>query len=570
MKVSRTLSSLIGSFMVLNLLPYVLVASFQLNALVSNLPYHLFQRSLPGSLATAPEGAVGYYQPPPGPVVNNAQPTETRPAVDTTASVTSTANTQGLSREPKQEPAELNGAPAVTANPRDNFAILTGTATKTQAMMERTQAATAGRDGGLALAANTLFFSGFSILEPSLEMAPAIVEVGCPYEKSAAQEYRTHLKNFVLVQLYLILYYTLLPGQDYSSTQTTNMSLQTPLCSLLKIQHPVLLAGMARASGAPLAAAVSNAGGLGTVGGLGYTPEQLSEMLTELKASLRDPSLPFGVDLALPQVGGGARATNHDYTHGQLDQLIDVVISHGAKLFVSAVGVPPERVIKRLHDAGILIMNMVGAPKHAEKALKLGVDIVCAQGGEGGGHTGDIPFSVLVPAVVDVAKKYKSPLTGQPALVVAAGGINDGRSLAASLMLGAVGVWVGTRFVASEESSASQLHKEAVVGAQYGETKRTLVVSGRPLRMLPNDYIKNWEKRPEEIAQLTAKGIVPIEHDFNNDKEDIEIPYLMGDVSGIIKQIKPAGVIVQEMVQQAVEVLRTGGSYISAGPASKL
>ncbi|KAB8217462.1 Nitronate monooxygenase-domain-containing protein [Aspergillus novoparasiticus] len=458
--------------MVLNLLPYVLAASFQLNALVSNLPYRLFQRSLPGSLATAPEGAVGYYQPPPGPVVNNAQPTETRPVVDMTASVTSTADTQGLSREPKQEPTELNGAPPVTA--------------------------------------------------------------------------------------------------DYSSTQTTKMSLQTPLCSLLKIQHPVLLAGMARASGAPLAAAVSNAGGLGTVGGLGYTPEQLSEMLTELKASLRDPSLPFGVDLALPQVGGGARATNHDYTHGQLDQLIDVVISHGAKLFVSAVGVPPERVIKRLHDAGILIMNMVGAPKHAEKALKLGVDIVCAQGGEGGGHTGDIPFSVLVPAVVDVAKKYKSPLTGQPALVVAAGGINDGRSLAASLMLGAVGVWVGTRFVASEESSASQLHKEAVVGAQYGETKRTLVVSGRPLRMLPNDYIKDWEKRPQEIAQLTAKGIVPIEHDFNNDKEDIEIPYLMGDVSGIIKQIKPAGVIVQEMVQQAVEMLRTGGSYINAGPASKL
>ncbi|KAB8265926.1 2-nitropropane dioxygenase [Aspergillus pseudonomiae] len=348
------------------------------------------------------------------------------------------------------------------------------------------------------------------------------------------------------------------------------MSLQTPLCSLLKIQHPVLLAGMARASGAPLAAAVSNAGGLGTVGGLGYTPEQLSEMLTELKASLRDPSLPFGVDLALPQIGGGARATNHDYTNGQLDQLIDVVISHGAKLFVSAVGVPPERVIKRLHDAGILIMNMVGAPKHAEKALKLGVDIVCAQGGEGGGHTGEIPFSVLVPAVVDVAKKYKSPLTGQPALVVAAGGINDGRSLAASLMLGAVGVWVGTRFVASKESSASQLHKEAVVGAQFGETKRTLVLSGRPLRMLPNDYIKDWEKRPEEIAQLTAKGIVPIEHDFNKDKEDIEIPYLMGDVSGIIKEIKPAGDIVREMVQQAVEVLRTGGTYIKAGSASKL
>ncbi|KAJ5622236.1 hypothetical protein N7528_005468 [Penicillium herquei] len=348
------------------------------------------------------------------------------------------------------------------------------------------------------------------------------------------------------------------------------MSLQTPLCSLLKIQHPVLLAGMARASGAPLAAAVSNAGGLGTVGGLGYTPEQLSEMLTELKSLLRDPSLPFGVDLALPQVGGGARATNHDYTHGQLDELVEVAISHGAKLFVSAVGVPPEKTIKRLHEAGLLVMNMVGAPKHAEKALQRGVDIVCAQGGEGGGHTGDIPFSVLIPAVVDVARRYKSPMTGQPALVVAAGGINDGRSLAASLMLGAAGVWVGTRFVASEESGASRLHKEAVVGAQYGETKRTLVVSGRPLRMLPNDYVKEWESRPADIAELTAKGIVPMMHDLENEK-DIDMPFLMGDVSASVKAIQPAGVIVKEMVQQAVDVLRTGNSYITgAGRASKL
>lgn len=347
------------------------------------------------------------------------------------------------------------------------------------------------------------------------------------------------------------------------------MSLQTPLSSLLQIQHPVLLAGMARASGAPLAAAVSNAGGLGTVGGLGYSPSQLDEILAELKSLLRDPNLPFGVDLALPQVGGGARATNHDYTHGQLDALIDVVIAHGAKLFVCAVGVPPVHVIRRLHDAGILIMNMVGAPKHAEKALALGVDIVCAQGGEGGGHTGDIPFSVLVPAVVDVARRYKSPLTGQTALVVAAGGVNDGRSLAASLMLGAAGVWVGTRFVAAEESGASRLHKEAVVGAQYGETKRTLVITGRPLRMLPNAYVKEWEKRPDEIARLTAKGIVPIEHDFNGETE-VDMPFLMGDVSASIKEIKPAGVIVQEMVQQAVEMLRQGGGYIVSTGSSKL
>ncbi|KAL4787367.1 oxidoreductase [Aspergillus varians] len=346
------------------------------------------------------------------------------------------------------------------------------------------------------------------------------------------------------------------------------MSISTPLTTLLKIQSPVLLAGMAKASSAPLAAAVSNAGGLGVIGGLGYTPDQMDEMLTELKSLLTDKSLPFGVDLALPQVGGNARKTNHDYTHGQLDQLIDVVIKHGTKLFVSAVGVPPAHVIKRLHDSGILIMNMVGAPKHAEKALRAGVDIICAQGGEGGGHTGDIPFSVLIPAVVDTVQGYKSTLTGQTPLVVAAGGVNDGRSLAAALTLGAAGVWVGTRFLATEESGASRLHKEAVVGAQYGETKRTLVISGRPLRVLPNDYIKEWEKKPEEITRLTAQGVVPLEHDFSNEKE-VDIPFLMGDVSGIIKEIKPAGQVLREMVEQAADVLKKTAA-LTTGPASKL
>ena len=210
-------------------------------------------------------------------------------------------------------------------------------------------------------------------------------------------------------------------------------TLKTPICELLGIAYPVILAGMARTSSGPLAAAVSNAGGLGVIGGLGYTPDQLRAIIAEIKENLRDKSLPFGVDLALPQVGGSARKTNHDYTHGQLDELITVTIEEKASLFVSAVGVPPPHVIKRLHDAGILVMNMVGHPKHAHKALKAGVDIVCAQGGEGGGHTGDIATSILIPSVVEVARQYKSPLTGKPALVVAAGGIYDGKSLAAML-----------------------------------------------------------------------------------------------------------------------------------------
>ncbi|TKA78535.1 hypothetical protein B0A49_01640 [Cryomyces minteri] len=338
-------------------------------------------------------------------------------------------------------------------------------------------------------------------------------------------------------------------------------ALQTPLSQLLGIRYPIILAGMARTSGGPLAAAVSNAGGLGVIGGLGYSPKQLQEIIDEIKANLIDKSLPFGVDLALPQVGGSARKTNHDYTHGQLDDLIDVTIKNGAKLFVSAVGVPPPHVIEKLHEAGILIMNMVGHPKHAVKALDAGVDIVCAQGGEGGGHTGDIPNSILIPAVVDVARRYKSPLTGEPAMVVAAGGISSGRSLASSLMQGAQGVWVGTRFVASEEAGCSRLHKEAVVSAGFDDTLRTLVVSGRPLRVKMNEYIKGWEDRPQDIKSLTDQGIAPLAKDMD-DGVDVDIPFLMGQVAGVIDKIKPAKEIMDEMVTEAVEMLKLGQTYI--------
>ncbi|KKP04798.1 2-nitropropane dioxygenase [Trichoderma harzianum] len=338
----------------------------------------------------------------------------------------------------------------------------------------------------------------------------------------------------------------------------------TPITTLLGIQHPILLAGMARTSGGRLAAAVSNAGGLGVIGGFQYTPDQLREIIAEMKANLKSPDMPFGVDLALPQIGGNARKTNHDYTGGKLDELIDITIDSGAKLFVSAVGVPPKYIIEKLHKNGILVMNMVGHPKHAVKALDLGVDIVCAQGGEGGGHTGDIANSVLIPAVVDVARKYKPPmLKGSTALVVAAGGIRNGRSLASSLMQGAVAVWVGTRFVASEEAGCSQAAKEAVVTCGFEGTERTLVISGRPLRMRTNDYIQSWHDRPGDIKALCDKGIVPMEHDLDEGR-DVDMPHLMGQVAGAIEKIQPAGEIVAEMVEEAVEMLKLGGTYLTA------
>lgn len=134
------------------------------------------------------------------------------------------------------------------------------------------------------------------------------------------------------------------------------MAVTTPLTKQLNIQHPIMLAGMGHTSGPPLAAAVSNAGGLGVIGGVGYTNDMLKDMISELKGLLRDPSLPFGVDLLIPQVGGSARKTNIDYTKGQLDQLVETIIAGGAKVFVSAVGVAPKRVVDRLHEAGVLYM----------------------------------------------------------------------------------------------------------------------------------------------------------------------------------------------------------------------
>ena len=117
-----------------------------------------------------------------------------------------------------------------------------------------------------------------------------------------------------------------------------------------------MLAGMNVAAGPKLAAAVSNAGGIGVIGGVGYTPDMLREQIAELKGFLKDKSAPFGVDLLLPQVGGGARKTNYDYTKGKLEELVTIIIDSGAKMFVSAVGVPPKETVERLHKAGIFYM----------------------------------------------------------------------------------------------------------------------------------------------------------------------------------------------------------------------
>lgn len=361
-----------------------------------------------------------------------------------------------------------------------------------------------------------------------------------------------------------------------------SQTINTQLTEVLGIRYPILLAGMNGVAHSDLVAAVTNAGGLGTIGGLTMSPDMLRKQIHDAKELITDKVNPkFGVDLAIPQIGGSARKTNHDYTGGKLPELVDVMIEEGTSLFVCAVGVPPVWLTDKLHAAGIPVMNMIGHTKHVQKALDAGVDMICAQGSEGGGHTGEIGTSVLLPAVVDACRGKMSPLTGKPIMVIGAGGIYDGRGLASCLAFGCSGVWVGTRFVAATESAANPRYQKALCAAGMTDTTRTLVYSGRPLRTLVTEYVADWEERPQQIKELCDSGVVPFEHDFkyaekNDGKTDTgddfsfvkAFPMLMGQASGNIQTVETAQTIVDEMVQGAIEVLTQTTALVGAIPAS--
>jgi len=343
---------------------------------------------------------------------------------------------------------------------------------------------------------------------------------------------------------------------------------------------------------------MGNAGGLGNIGGVGFTPDALRKTIKMLKDDLVDKTAPFGVDLLLPQVGGGARKTNKDYTGGTLPELIDIIIEEKAALFICAVGVPPKWVVDKLHAAKIPVMNMIGAVKHVDKALESGVDIICAQGGEGGGHTGDVPTSILLPMVVETCRGKTSPLTGGPILVVGAGGVFDGRGLASALSVGCSGVWVGTRFIASDEAGAGPIHKKKVVGANYGDTIRTIIYSGRPMRVFKTPYNVEYEtKRQDEIQEMQSMGVPAFVKDVDPEvfvganpssvgtlqlserrtreevKHNITLSkheehyrgvFLTGECAGAISEIKPAKDIIEDMVTLASEQLRSASSFLTS------
>ena len=214
--------------------------------------------------------------------------------------------------------------------------------------------------------------------------------------------------------------------------------MHTRLTEMLGVEHPVMLAGMGGVSYHAVVAAVSDAGGFGTLGAATMSSEQLDSEMATVRAATDKP---FGVDLlaALPE--------------RMLDDA-QKVVTGGASLFVAGLGVPRD-VIKILHDGNVLVASMCGKVRHAIAAVEAGCDFVIAQGTEAGGHTGTVATMPLVPQIVDTV--------GDRVPVVAAGGIFDGRGLAAAITLGADGVWIGTRFIATPEARTVRGYKDALL-----------------------------------------------------------------------------------------------------------
>jgi len=311
------------------------------------------------------------------------------------------------------------------------------------------------------------------------------------------------------------------------------VNLRTPICDLFGIEHPIFLAGMGEVAYARVCAAVSEAGGFGTLGMVGASPERIAE---EMRSVRKLTSRPFGVDLlaALP---------------AQVTAAIDVIIDEGASAFIAGLGVP-EPVIERCHRAGVKVMAICGKLSHAQHAEAAGCDAVVAQGTEAGGHTGAVATLALVPQIVDAVKIP----------VLAAGGVVDGRGLAAALALGAQGVWMGTRFIASDEARASLAFKQRIVAAEGADTVVTRCYSGKPMRVIRNPYVEDWERRTHEILpfpqQMIASGRAGVMYFMREDGVDPARTCMpAGQGIGGIHEILPARTIVERVLAEAADTI---------------
>lgn len=314
--------------------------------------------------------------------------------------------------------------------------------------------------------------------------------------------------------------------------------LSTPLCDLLGIDHPVLNAPMSGTATADLAAAVSAAGGFGMLGGT--SPGGPDWLRDQIRAVRDKTNRPFGVGFISSFPG--------------LDDLVQVALDEGVAAINHSFA-DPTPYVAAAHDRGVRLFVQVQTVAQAIRAAEAGVDVIIAQGTEAGGHTGQTGTLALVPAVVDAVGDIP---------VLAAGGIADGRGLAAVLLLGAAGVWLGTRFVASEEWGGGSWEQQAVLAATADDTVRTSVydqVRGAPFpegiadRVLRNAFNTAWEGRYDDIAARQAE--LRRELEAAAGRRDPTVVDISAGVSvGLIPSLEPAETIVRRIVDEAERVLR--------------
>jgi len=327
--------------------------------------------------------------------------------------------------------------------------------------------------------------------------------------------------------------------------------MHTSICDRLEIRHPIVQAGMGFIARAELAAAVSEAGGLGMIGAASLSPEELRAEIRRVR-ELTDR--PFGVDILFATAARPAA----DVVTGELVKSVrdhvDVVFEERVPVLASGLG-DPGPVVPQAHELGMTVMALVGNTRNARRVAASGVDIVIAQGYDGGGHTGSVGTLALVPAVLDAVDVP----------VMAAGGIGDGRGVAAVLAMGAEGAWIGTRFVASLEAHGHMNYKRRIAEIDDEGTIRTRCFSGKPCRMIRNETTAAWE-----ASELQAR-IVRFPKQFGVISEWLgEDPYTTGRFEGkvetgalaagqsaaVIDEVLPVNEIMQAIVAETEGALQ--------------
>ena len=306
---------------------------------------------------------------------------------------------------------------------------------------------------------------------------------------------------------------------------------KTRITELFGIEYPVIQGGMVWISGWRLAAAVSNAGGLGLLGAGSMHPETLLEHIQKMKAATTKP---WGVNIPL--------------MYPEIDRLIEMIINEGVKIVFTSAG-SPKKYTQRFHDAGIKVAHVVSSSKFARKCEEAGVDAIVAEGFEAGGHNGREETTTL-PLIPQVRRATTLPL-------IAAGGIASGEAVLASMVLGAEGVQIGTLFALTQESSASEAYKQRCISLEEGDTMLTLKAIS-PTRMIKNDLYKRLfdaQAQGASVEELRAilgqaaskRGI--FEGDIDNGELEI------GQIASAIKDIPPVSEVMERLKKEYQEAL---------------